>query len=231
MHYLDICIQNRASQGGWYWRICHPGRDWLTPPQEGREHRLVQMWKSSPDHCQNLWILTWIKTKESTRSSVRLLTQTRSLGAERGKRAEGRVKQRWETLSGASFMCGQRRSREWGWSPRERHQVRRRAGWLHFLSESWHHWIYIYIERFYFLFPLIICIFPPISHKDKASGVLHVISKYVLSLYCVLTGWCPEGYKDVENRACALKKQGKVGNKGHNKWSSKWEVNVETQQS
>ena len=48
--------------------------------------------------------------------------------------------------------------------------------------------IYIYIERerFFFWFPLTICIFPPISHKDKASGVLHVISKYVLSLYCVL---------------------------------------------
>ena len=45
----------------------------------------------------------------------------------------------------------------------------------------------IYIERdFIFLFPLIICIFPPISHKDKASGVLHVIRKYALSLYCVL---------------------------------------------
>ena len=47
----------------------------------------------------------------------------------------------------------------------------------------------IYIEReifFFFWFPLTICISPPISHKDKASGVLHVISKYVLSLYCVL---------------------------------------------
>lgn len=46
--------------------------------------------------------------------------------------------------------------------------------------------IYIEGEIFFFWFPLTICIFPPISHKDKASGVLHVIRKYALSLYCVL---------------------------------------------
>ena len=63
----------------------------------------------------------------------------------------------------------------------------------------------IYIDRFFF-FPLTICIFPPFSHKDKASRVLDVISKYVLSLLCADSGWCPEGYKDVENRTHALKK-------------------------
>lgn len=35
----------------------------------------------------------------------------------------------------------------------------------------------------------------------------------------MLTGWCPEGYKDVENRACALKKL-----------RGKWRIKVITSQ-
>ena len=77
-------------------------------------------------------------------------------------------------------------------------------GWLHL---SLHRaGITEYIHRQIFFFPLTICIFPPFSHKDKASRVLDVISKYVLSLLCADSGWCPEGYKDVENRTHALKK-------------------------
>lgn len=143
--------------------------------------------KFGPDHCQNLWILTWINTKDSRRSGVRLLTQIRNLGeGERGQKAE---QQRLENLSTrASFTCGQRQTRESGARAHERHQVRRRAGWLHLSLQRAGITEYIYRERdfFFFWFPLTICISPPISHKDKASGVLHVISKYVLSLYCVL---------------------------------------------